>query len=151
MGVWFWVVKWLKCLILVGFDDIGYDKEFWWVEFWILLDFVGFWKLDFWVGVWMNQLYGFQERQAADLVFATPYTLQLRYFYIFPWSNKCFIKSSWTIRVAHNRTSVWIIILSYFWDLLLTTLINYSILQFVTSKYSFFKKLQKVVDNYNKL
>ena len=22
----FWVVKWLKCLILVGFDDMGYDK-----------------------------------------------------------------------------------------------------------------------------
>ena len=24
----FWVVKWLKCLILVGFDDMGYDKWF---------------------------------------------------------------------------------------------------------------------------
>ena len=24
----FWVVKWLKCLILVGFDDMGYDKGF---------------------------------------------------------------------------------------------------------------------------
>lgn len=23
----FWVVKWLKCLILMGFDDMGYDKE----------------------------------------------------------------------------------------------------------------------------
>ena len=37
----FWVVKWLKCLILVGFDDMGYDKWFEGVEFGILLDFVG--------------------------------------------------------------------------------------------------------------
>ena len=35
----FWVVKWLKCLILVGFDDMGYDKWFEGVEFGILLDF----------------------------------------------------------------------------------------------------------------
>ena len=21
----FWVVRWMKCLILVGFDDMGYD------------------------------------------------------------------------------------------------------------------------------
>ena len=25
-GFNFWVVKWLKCLILVGFNDMGYDK-----------------------------------------------------------------------------------------------------------------------------
>ena len=37
----FWVVKWLKCLILVGFDDMGYDKWFEGVEFGILLDFSG--------------------------------------------------------------------------------------------------------------
>ena len=37
----FWVVKWLKCLILVGFDDMGYDKWFEGVEFGILLDFCG--------------------------------------------------------------------------------------------------------------
>ena len=37
----FWVWKWLKCLILVGFDDMGYDKWFEGVEFGILLDFVG--------------------------------------------------------------------------------------------------------------
>ena len=47
----FWVVKWLKCLILVCFDDMGYDKGGWRVEFGILLDFVGIlmiWKgLDF--------------------------------------------------------------------------------------------------------
>lgn len=24
----FWVVKWVKCLILVGFDDMGCDKGF---------------------------------------------------------------------------------------------------------------------------
>ena len=40
----FWVVKWLKCLILVGFDDMGYDKWFEGVEFGILLDFVGIFK-----------------------------------------------------------------------------------------------------------
>jgi len=34
-------VKWLKCLILVGFDDMGYDKWFEGVEFGILLDFCG--------------------------------------------------------------------------------------------------------------
>ena len=26
LGFDFWVVKWLKGLILVGFDDMGYDK-----------------------------------------------------------------------------------------------------------------------------
>ena len=40
----FWVVKWLKCLILVGFDDMGYDKWFEGVEFGILLDFCGIFK-----------------------------------------------------------------------------------------------------------
>ena len=30
----FWVVKWLKCLILVGFDDMGYDKGFGMGEIW---------------------------------------------------------------------------------------------------------------------
>ena len=56
----FWVVKWLKCLILVGFDDMGYDKWFVMRKFGNLLDFVGNLKigerLDFLVGVWMNQL-----------------------------------------------------------------------------------------------
>ena len=37
----FWVMKLGKCLILVGFDDMGYDKWFGGVEFGILLDFVG--------------------------------------------------------------------------------------------------------------
>ena len=37
----FWVAKWLKCLILVGFDDMGYDKGFGGRRFGILLDFVG--------------------------------------------------------------------------------------------------------------
>lgn len=40
----FWVVKWLKCLILVEFDDMGYDKWFEGVEFGILLDFCGIFK-----------------------------------------------------------------------------------------------------------
>ena len=34
-------MKWLKCLILVGFDDMGHDKGFEGVEFGILLDFIG--------------------------------------------------------------------------------------------------------------
>ena len=37
----FWVVKWLKCLILVGFNDMWYDKWFGMGEIRILLDFVG--------------------------------------------------------------------------------------------------------------
>ena len=41
----FWVVKWLKCLILVGFDDMWYDKWFEGVEFGILLDFCGILKI----------------------------------------------------------------------------------------------------------
>ena len=36
----FLVVKCLKCLILVGFDDMGYDNGFNELDFWILLDFV---------------------------------------------------------------------------------------------------------------
>ena len=40
----FLVVKWMKCLILVGFDDMGYDKWFEGVEFGILLDFCGIFK-----------------------------------------------------------------------------------------------------------
>ena len=36
----FLVVKWMKYLILVGFNDIGYDNGFDELDFWILLDFV---------------------------------------------------------------------------------------------------------------
>ena len=36
----FLVVKWVKGLILVGFNDMGYDKWFDELDFWILLDFV---------------------------------------------------------------------------------------------------------------
>ena len=36
----FLVVKWMKGLILVGFNDMGYDKGFDELDFWILLDFV---------------------------------------------------------------------------------------------------------------
>ena len=38
----FWVVKWLKCLILVGFDDMGYDKGFDELDFVFCLILVGF-------------------------------------------------------------------------------------------------------------
>ena len=41
----FWVMKLGKCLILVGFDDMGYDKWFGGVEFGILLDFCGILKI----------------------------------------------------------------------------------------------------------
>ena len=40
----FWVMKLGKCLILVGFDDMGYDKWFGGVEFGILFDFVGYFE-----------------------------------------------------------------------------------------------------------
>ena len=38
----FWVVKWLKCLILVGFDDMGYDKWFGMEKLGFSLILVGF-------------------------------------------------------------------------------------------------------------
>ena len=38
----FWVVKWLKWLILVGFDDIGYDKGLRWVKLGFCLILLGF-------------------------------------------------------------------------------------------------------------
>ena len=41
----FWVVKWLKCLILVGFNDMGYDKWFGEWKIGILLDFVRILKI----------------------------------------------------------------------------------------------------------
>ena len=41
----FWVMKLGKCLILVGFDDMWYDKGFEGVEFGILLDFCGILKI----------------------------------------------------------------------------------------------------------
>ena len=37
----FWVVKWLKCLILMGFDDMWYDIGFEGWNLGFLLDFVG--------------------------------------------------------------------------------------------------------------
>ena len=41
----FLVVKWLKCLILVGFDDMGYDKWFGMRKFGFCLILLGFWKI----------------------------------------------------------------------------------------------------------
>ena len=38
----FWVWKWLKCLILVGFDDMGYDKWFGMVKLGFCLILLGF-------------------------------------------------------------------------------------------------------------
>ena len=41
----FWVVKWLKCLILVGFDDMGYDKWFDELDFGFCLILLGILKI----------------------------------------------------------------------------------------------------------
>ena len=41
----FLIVKWLKCLILVGIDDMWYDNGVRDGEIGILLDFVGFSKI----------------------------------------------------------------------------------------------------------
>lgn len=38
----FWVVKWGKCLILVGVDDMGYDKGFDGMNFGFCLILLGF-------------------------------------------------------------------------------------------------------------
>ena len=40
----FWVWKWLKCLILVGFNDMGYDKVFNELDFGFCLILLGFWR-----------------------------------------------------------------------------------------------------------
>ena len=39
----FWVVKWLKYLILVGFDDMGYDNVLIWIKIEFYLILFGFW------------------------------------------------------------------------------------------------------------
>ena len=56
----FLVWKWLRCLILVGFNDIWYDKWFDELDFGFCLILLGILKirewLDFLVGVWINQL-----------------------------------------------------------------------------------------------
>ena len=41
----FWVVKWLKCLILVGFDDMWYDKGFDELDFGFCLILLGILKI----------------------------------------------------------------------------------------------------------
>ena len=64
----FWVVKWLKCLILVGFDDMGYDKGFGGGDLGFCLILLGIFE----VGVWMNQLNELLIFLRSVLVFATP-------------------------------------------------------------------------------
>ena len=65
-------MKWLKCLILVGFDDMGYDKGFEGgdLEFYLILVEI------FEVGVWMNQLNELLIFLRSVLVFATPSSLR---------------------------------------------------------------------------
>ena len=41
----FLVVKWMECLILVGFNDMGYDKWFDELDFGFCLILLGFWKI----------------------------------------------------------------------------------------------------------
>ena len=41
----FWVWKWLKCLILVGFDDMGYDKGIDELDFGFCLILLGILKI----------------------------------------------------------------------------------------------------------
>ena len=43
----FWMVKWLKALILVWFDDIGYDMGFWIGNFGFCLVLLGIWEVRF--------------------------------------------------------------------------------------------------------
>lgn len=46
----FWIVKWLKCLILMGFDDMKYDKELIRMEWDFYLIFLGEMGIEnFWV------------------------------------------------------------------------------------------------------
>lgn len=96
MGVWFWVVKWLKCLILIGFYDMGYDKGFWWVKFRILLDFVGILMIsvrwNFEESLWINQLIVIPGNIRLLLVFATPYTLKATVFLYFSVIEQTFYK-----------------------------------------------------------
>ena len=42
----FWVMKWLRCLILVGFDDMGYDKWFDELDFGFCLILLGIFDID---------------------------------------------------------------------------------------------------------
>ena len=44
-GFDFLVVKWMKCLILVGFDDMGYDKWFDELDFGFCLILLGILKI----------------------------------------------------------------------------------------------------------
>lgn len=76
----FWVVKWVKCLILVVFDDMGYDKGFWWVEFGILIDFSWEFEICGEVKIWSwyvdESAMWISKKQATVSVFATPYTFK---------------------------------------------------------------------------
>ena len=77
IGVCDWIVWWVKVLILLGFDDIGYDIGFFWSEWWKSGNLVGFMViLVEWfkneVGVWMNQLIDSQKNRTFVLVFTPP-------------------------------------------------------------------------------
>lgn len=66
---------------------MGYDKECLMGEIGFWVDFVGRFmdlgRLNFGVGVWMNQLLGILKNSRFILVFATPYTLKTTVFLYF--------------------------------------------------------------------
>lgn len=68
----------------------GWNLGFCLILLWILMIRE---RMDFWVGVWINQLYGFQKRQAAVSVFATPYTLKATVFLYFSMTEEMFDKA----------------------------------------------------------
>ena len=72
----FWVVKWLKCLILVGFDDMGYDKWFGMIKFGNLLDFSGDFedidKVKFWRRFVNKSAIGFAAFPGSYISFCHP-------------------------------------------------------------------------------
>ena len=72
IGVWSGWNGWKIRVFTIWGAIWGWDAEIWdfgWFSW-------RFWKLDFWVSGWKNLLYEFQKRQAAVLVFSTPYTLK---------------------------------------------------------------------------
>ena len=86
---WFFVWKWVKCLILLGFG-----------RFWI-----GCFKNE--VGVEMKQLIGCPENRTLVRVFATPPLEKVGFFPFYRDSNVCFDFETGLLEHRNNRTFVW--------------------------------------------
>ena len=74
-GFDFWVVKWLKCLILVGFDDMGYDNIFIWIKIEFCLILLGFEDIDkvkFWKKSVNESAIGFAAIPGCHISFCYP-------------------------------------------------------------------------------